>query len=51
MLSELNYVLRYNKTLSTDQREHLKRTRDAFEESIGQLKSAFMHLDLKMVSI
>ena len=38
MLSELNYALRYNKTLSTDQRDHLKRTRDAFEESIGQLE-------------
>jgi hypothetical protein len=37
MLSELTYAIRYNKTLSTDQRDHLRRTRDAFEESIGQL--------------
>jgi hypothetical protein len=36
-LSELTYAIRYNKTLSTDQRDHLRRTRDAFEESIGQL--------------
>jgi hypothetical protein len=38
MLSGLNNAIRSNKTLSTDQRNHLKRTRDAFEESIGQLE-------------
>ena len=38
MLSGLDNAIRSNKTLSTNQRDHLKRTRDVFKKCVGQLE-------------
>lgn len=43
MLSALRDVITNNKTLSADQREHLRHTRDAFEKSIWRLQKYFGH--------
>ena len=43
MLRALRNVITNNKTLSASQRDHLKRTRDAFEKSIWRLEKYYFH--------